>query len=81
MAPLVCATYKWLIQSVEGTMNETVWSMPGGFTSGGGEGYQNVDEERPRPSHHTRPAAPNPSIPAQVGSVSAVSAPAPYQTL
>jgi len=33
----------------------TVWSMPGGFTSGGGrEGYQTVDEE----SHTQAPRAP-----------------------
>jgi len=33
----------------------TVWSMPGGFTSGGGrEGYQNVDEE----PHIQTPRAP-----------------------
>lgn len=33
----------------------TLWSMPGGFTSGGGrEGYQNVDEQ----SHDPTPRAP-----------------------
>ncbi|KAG5722507.1 hypothetical protein E4T56_gene2887 [Termitomyces sp. T112] len=31
----------------------TVWSMPGGFTSGGREGYQTVDEERPTNSSRT----------------------------
>lgn len=33
-----------------------VWSMPGGFTSGGRDGYQTVDEERP--IENTRPVAP-----------------------
>ncbi|KAF8078615.1 hypothetical protein FPV67DRAFT_66257 [Lyophyllum atratum] len=36
----------------------TVWSMPGGFTSGGREGYQTVDEERPNPP--SRPPASGP---------------------
>ncbi|KAG6813783.1 hypothetical protein H0H92_007195 [Tricholoma furcatifolium] len=34
----------------------TVWSMPGGFTSTGREGYQNVDEERP--TTNSKPHAP-----------------------
>ncbi|KAF5375229.1 hypothetical protein D9758_000261 [Tetrapyrgos nigripes] len=41
----------------------TVWSMPGGFTSSGREGYQTVDEEPPLPpppTQHSRPAAPPP---------------------
>ncbi|KAG6842203.1 hypothetical protein C0991_000173 [Blastosporella zonata] len=36
----------------------TVWAMPGGFTSGGREGYQTVDEERP--ARNSRPPAPPP---------------------
>jgi len=36
----------------------TVWSMPGGFTSGGREGYQTVDDERPGPP--PRPPASGP---------------------
>lgn len=45
----------------------TVWSMPGGFTSGGGrDGYQNVDEESqiqtPRaPTSQGRPPGPSPT--------------------
>jgi hypothetical protein len=32
----------------------TVWSMPGGFTSGGRDGYQTVEEDTPRaPSNVT----------------------------
>ncbi|KAF9455996.1 hypothetical protein BDZ94DRAFT_481480 [Collybia nuda] len=57
----------------------TIWSMPGGFTSSGREGYQNVDEERPRPSHHTQPPVPNPSNPAQA--MHTESTPTPYQML
>jgi len=37
----------------------TVWSMPGGFTSGGREGYQTVDEpdiQTPRPLGTSQPA-------------------------
>ncbi|KAF8350057.1 hypothetical protein F5887DRAFT_412035 [Amanita rubescens] len=34
----------------------TVWSMPGGFTSNGREGYQPVDEERPQNNSNIRPA-------------------------
>jgi len=47
----------------------TVWSMPGGFTSGGGrEGYQNVDEEpqiqTPRaPASQGRPPQGPPPVP------------------
>lgn len=40
-------------------LDVSVWSMPGGFTSGGREGYQTVDEEAvdpPKPV--TRPPAP-----------------------
>ncbi|KXN90018.1 hypothetical protein AN958_05023 [Leucoagaricus sp. SymC.cos] len=50
----------------EGT---TVWSMPGGFTSIGRDGYQNVDEEsyssQPQPPRAVPKAAPanNPSTP------------------
>ncbi|KZT65130.1 hypothetical protein DAEQUDRAFT_740828 [Daedalea quercina L-15889] len=38
----------------------TVWSMPGGFTSGGREGYQTVDEpdiQTPKPLGTSQPAA------------------------
>ncbi|KAF8807415.1 hypothetical protein BYT27DRAFT_7232939 [Phlegmacium glaucopus] len=39
----------------------TVWSMPGGFTSGGREGYQTVDDE---PFiRNVRPTAPSPHMP------------------
>ncbi|PFH54483.1 hypothetical protein AMATHDRAFT_134750 [Amanita thiersii Skay4041] len=31
------------------TAGATVWSMPGGFTSGERDGYQTVDDERPSP--------------------------------
>lgn len=55
-----------------------VWSMPGGFTSGGaGGGYQSVDEpaETPTPRHTAAPpAAPNLNAPAQT-------APGAYQSV
>lgn len=42
----------------------TVWSMPGGFTSGGREGYQTVDEttdvQTPKPLGTAAPALNNP---------------------
>ncbi|THH17004.1 hypothetical protein EW146_g3726 [Bondarzewia mesenterica] len=36
----------------------TVWAMPGGFTSGGRDGYQNVDET-PEPATARSPAPPS----------------------
>ncbi|KAF5370239.1 hypothetical protein D9615_010071 [Tricholomella constricta] len=51
----------------------TVWSMPGGFTSSGREGYQTVDEERP--SHTSRPPVPAPPL-----SNTHSAAPGAYQT-
>jgi len=55
----------------------TIWSMPGGFTSGGREGYQTVDDEpfvrnvRPAaPSHHKpTPTNVEPSAPGAYQSV------------
>jgi len=41
----------------------TVWSMPGGFTSAGREGYQEVDDEAPAPA--PKPAAPVSSSPSK----------------
>ncbi|KAH7911201.1 hypothetical protein BJ138DRAFT_1063586 [Hygrophoropsis aurantiaca] len=38
----------------------TVWSMPGGFTSGGREGYQTVDDESVAPPHTKVSAAASP---------------------
>ncbi|KAH9081663.1 hypothetical protein EDB83DRAFT_2512519 [Lactarius deliciosus] len=38
----------------------TVWSMPGGFTSGGREGYQTVESEIQRPVAGNHPPAANP---------------------
>ncbi|KAF9036961.1 hypothetical protein BDZ89DRAFT_946302 [Hymenopellis radicata] len=44
----------------------SVWSMPGGFTSTGRDGYQNMDEEQavapppPRAPVHVQPAQPQP---------------------
>lgn len=38
--------YKLIDSQVVDTV--TVWSMPGGFTSSGRDGYQTVDEEAPR---------------------------------
>ncbi|KAF8973931.1 hypothetical protein BDZ97DRAFT_2069970 [Flammula alnicola] len=55
----------------------TVWSMPGGFTSGGREGYQTVDEEsfvrnvRPGPPVPHKPAAPA-DLPAAPGAYQSV---------
>ncbi|KAG1749980.1 uncharacterized protein EDB91DRAFT_1110698 [Suillus paluster] len=40
----------------------TVWSMPGGFTSGGRDGYQTVEDETPRgPSKAASVPAPQPA--------------------
>ncbi|KAI0348057.1 hypothetical protein BDW22DRAFT_1341257 [Trametopsis cervina] len=40
----------------------TVWSMPGGFTSGGRDGYQNVDDaDLPTPRTSAAPPPPPPS--------------------
>ncbi|KAG2350348.1 hypothetical protein BDR05DRAFT_954442 [Suillus weaverae] len=40
----------------------TVWSMPGGFTSGGRDGYQTVDDDTPRaPSKVSSVPAPQPA--------------------
>ncbi|KAN0133249.1 hypothetical protein V8E53_008973 [Lactarius tabidus] len=40
----------------------TVWSMPGGFSSGGREGYQSVEPEVQRPvANHPPPANPPPA--------------------
>ncbi|KAJ7092734.1 hypothetical protein C8R44DRAFT_835727 [Mycena epipterygia] len=56
----------------------TVWdSMPGGFGSGGNNGYQNVDEERP--AQYSRPAAP--SMPVPQPTAQAPAAPGAYQTV
>lgn len=39
-----------------------VWSMPGGFTSGGRDGYQTVDDDTPRaPSKVSSVPAPQPA--------------------
>jgi hypothetical protein len=37
----------------------TVWSMPGGFTSGGREGYQTVDDAEESFIRNTRPTPPH----------------------
>ncbi|KAI0365249.1 hypothetical protein BV20DRAFT_1028403 [Pilatotrama ljubarskyi] len=52
----------------------TVWSMPGGFTSGGREGYQNVDS----PVDGPKPLSVPPAQPAQPP---APSNPGAYQTV
>ncbi|KAJ8084008.1 hypothetical protein PM082_002775 [Marasmius tenuissimus] len=62
----------------------TVWSMPGGFTSSGRDGYQAMDEERsvetsrPHPPPPANPAGahPPPPPPANTGT-----GPGAYQTL
>ncbi|KAJ7932392.1 hypothetical protein B0H13DRAFT_1955233 [Mycena leptocephala] len=57
----------------------TVWdSMPGGFGSGGNNGYQNLDEERP--AQYSRPAPP-PSMPVAQPAAQAPAAPGGYQTV
>jgi len=53
----------------------TVWSMPGGFTSGDTGGYQVVDEARP--IQPTRPSAPSSALP----QVQSQGAPGGYQTV
>ncbi|KAG0708850.1 hypothetical protein DFH29DRAFT_344326 [Suillus ampliporus] len=39
----------------------TVWSMPGGFTSGSRDGYQTVADDTPRPSKAASVPAPQPA--------------------
>ena len=56
----------------------TVWSMPGGFTSGGREGYQTVDDE-PFIRNTSRPAAPPHRMPAP--STTEPTAPGAYQSV
>ncbi|KIM85211.1 hypothetical protein PILCRDRAFT_66336 [Piloderma croceum F 1598] len=62
----------------------TVWSMPGGFTSGGGhQGYQTVDEEPPiqtprGPASQGRPPQGPPPAP---GAQPSASAPGIYQSV
>lgn len=52
--------------------------MPGGFTSGDAEGYQNVDAARP--IQHTRPSAPSSTLP-QIHAGQSQGAPGAYQTV
>jgi hypothetical protein len=47
----------------------TVWSMPGGFTSGGREGYQTVESEIQRPVASHPPAGNPPPAPGAYQSV------------
>ncbi|KAI0257146.1 hypothetical protein BJV78DRAFT_1160586 [Lactifluus subvellereus] len=47
----------------------TVWSMPGGFTSGGREGYQVVESEIQRPAANHAPSGNPPSAPGAYQSV------------
>jgi len=56
----------------------TVWSMPGGFTSGGGEGYQTVDDE-PFIRNTSRPAAPPHRTP--IPTTAEPAAPGAYQSI
>ncbi|KZP31341.1 hypothetical protein FIBSPDRAFT_1037785 [Athelia psychrophila] len=58
----------------------TVWSMPGGFTSGGREGYQNVDEEPQARAPPPRSAAPRSTAPPPAPA-SDHSAPGAYQSV
>lgn len=54
----------------------TIWSMPGGFTSGGRDGYQSVGDEpaaqpaapKPMPATHSVPHTAQPSNPVAPGS-------------
>ncbi|KIM66188.1 hypothetical protein SCLCIDRAFT_1211418 [Scleroderma citrinum Foug A] len=56
----------------------TVWSMPGGFTSSGRNGYQTVDDEpRPPPARIVSPQPPRPS--ATPGPQPAIVQPGAYQ--
>ncbi|KAK7694653.1 hypothetical protein QCA50_001840 [Cerrena zonata] len=54
----------------------TVWSMPGGFTSGGREGYQSVEDPiatpTPKPALHTPATAPPPPPPNAPGAYQSV---------
>ncbi|KAK7058957.1 hypothetical protein VNI00_001581 [Paramarasmius palmivorus] len=62
----------------------TVWSMPGGFTSGGRDGYQAMDEERPveasRPASRPVPPANPTGAPPPPPSTNA-GGPGAYQSL
>ncbi|KAI0003669.1 hypothetical protein BJV74DRAFT_764039 [Russula compacta] len=49
--------------------NTTVWAMPGGFTSGGREGYQTVESELQRPAANHPPPSNPPSAPGAYQSV------------
>ncbi|KAF8629707.1 hypothetical protein AX15_003323 [Amanita polypyramis BW_CC] len=44
------------------SVGATVWSMPGGFTSSERDGYQPVDEERPRSTNNIRPTSSTPTV-------------------
>ncbi|KAH9982890.1 hypothetical protein BGW80DRAFT_1153757, partial [Lactifluus volemus] len=49
------------VQNLEA--QQKVWSMPGGFTSGGRDGYQVVESETPRQALNHPPAGNPPSTP------------------
>ncbi|KAF5311870.1 hypothetical protein D9619_003180 [Psilocybe cf. subviscida] len=53
----------------------TVWSMPGGFTSGG-EGYQTVDDDA-----FVRNIRPGPTVPQKPAAQADVAAPGAYQSV
>lgn len=71
-----------LLQVFSANIHYLVWSMPGGFTSGGGrEGYQTVDEETPAPTRASKPTvsqAPPTAAPASGGQPTA---PGAYQSV
>ncbi|KAF9481425.1 hypothetical protein BDN70DRAFT_876406 [Pholiota conissans] len=54
----------------------TVWSMPGGFTSGGREGYQTVDDET-----FVRNIRPGPTVPQKSAPPADPAAPGTYQSV
>jgi hypothetical protein len=57
----------------------TVWSMPGGFTSGGNDGYQPVGDARPPPPPVSR--APAPAAPAAQAGHGNAPVPGAYQAV
>ena len=57
----------------------SVWSMPGGFTSGGREGYQTVDDAEEPFIRNARPAPPHRMPPPKSSEPAA--APGTYQSV
>jgi len=59
----------------------TVWSMPGGFTSGGRDGYQTVDDAEEPFIRNARPPAQSNRMPPPPKSAEPPAAPGAYQSV